>query len=169
MNYATKQVVVYVYNVKGGIDIIGAWRKGGNLSVPPKIYGFFKNDNSIIVVSWSPPEDNGGWPITGYSIYRSIDGSDMVMVANLSADVTSWTDVLPSQNRDKEHTYTYRVSAWNAIGESNLSAPVSIVVPAKEKSRNSENSAMIPSLAPGAVVASMAIAVAVWRRKKRRK
>ena len=53
-------------------------------------------------VSWGPPDDNGGEPITGYRIsYRNLDTSSDVMVTNPESTVRSQL----LMNLDKETRY----------------------------------------------------------------
>jgi len=81
---------------------------------------------SQISISWQAPLNDGGSPITGYKIERSIDGG------------TTWNtiapNVAPSPRWYSDYhllastTYTYRVSAINSIGTSSPSGTVSATV-----------------------------------------
>lgn len=70
-------------------------------------------------LSWSAPTDNGGSPITGYTIERSTDdGSTWSTIsANTGSTATTFSDTGLAQNT----TYTYRVSAINVVGTSSPS------------------------------------------------
>lgn len=59
-------------------------------------------------LTWSPPERDGGLPVTGYVVYR-----DGAAVAFLDASAASWTDA----GLTPLHAYAYAVSATNAAGE----------------------------------------------------
>lgn len=59
-------------------------------------------------LSWSPPESDGGLPVTSYTIYR-----DGVPVATLDAGTTSWSEA----GLTPFHAYSYAVSGTNAVGE----------------------------------------------------
>jgi hypothetical protein len=61
-----------------------------------------------IRITWSPPPSNGGSPVTKYQIYRA----DM-LIATINAPVSTFTD----SGRQVLQSYTYRVSASNAVGE----------------------------------------------------
>ncbi|MDG6225245.1 MAG: fibronectin type III domain-containing protein, partial [Candidatus Thermoplasmatota archaeon] len=73
--------------------------------------------DGTIVLTWTPPEDDGGSPIVGYKIYRSTGDEDMSGIAEVPADDLSYVE------RDLKVgiTYRYGVSAFNARGESELS------------------------------------------------
>jgi hypothetical protein len=69
-------------------------------------------NGSISTLSWSQSE-NGGSPITGYNVYRSAGGPEQ-LIATLGGDARRYLD----SSGDATSTYTYRVSATNAIGTS---------------------------------------------------
>lgn len=73
-----------------------------------------------IQLNWSPPQNNGGSPLTGYEVdYRIAPSSTYTSLATLS-NVTTFTHT----NLITGKTYIYRVSAINAIGKGNPSAEV---------------------------------------------
>lgn len=80
-----------------------------------------------IDLNWNSPSDDGRTPITGYKIERSTDGgntwSTIVEDTGNTDTAYSDTDVLPLT------TYTYRVSAINAIGTSDPSNTASAEIP----------------------------------------
>ena len=74
--------------------------------------------DSKVTLTWTAPSDNGGSPITGYIVYRSLQsGHETVLNPVTSA---------PYQDLNMVNgvTYYYRVSAVNAVGEGQLSAEV---------------------------------------------
>ncbi|GCD98746.1 fibronectin type III domain-containing protein [Embleya hyalina] len=74
------------------------------------------------VLSWMPPADTGDSPLTNYLIHRSTNGEAAAgaPLATLGADTLTYTD----QGLDNGTTYSYTVSAVNAVGESDPSAAV---------------------------------------------
>jgi len=69
-----------------------------------------------VTLTWSPPADNGGSPITNYMVYRgTVSGGEsfIVQLGNVSSYVN--TGLANGQ------IYFYEVSAVNAIGEGQLS------------------------------------------------
>ena len=71
--------------------------------------------NSSIAVHWLTPSD-GGSPITGYKVYRSVAGGNETFLATTGA-VNDYTD----HSVVNGTLYTYRVTALNVVGESTKS------------------------------------------------
>ena len=69
---------------------------------------------SSLQISWSDNSSNE----SGYRVYRSTDGTNYTLLTSLSANVTSFSDTSLSAST----TYSYKVSAWNAGGETTSSA-----------------------------------------------
>ena len=82
-----------------------------------------------ISLTWDPPSDTGGIPLTGYSIYRSSGTGDPVLIAELGPESNEYMD----RDVERENLYRYQVSAVNDNGEGPLSDPVEGKV--KEDSR----------------------------------
>ena len=82
---------------------------------PPTNLSASSVSSSQINLSWITPSDNGGSAITGYKVERSPDGSRWsTIISNTGNTGTTYSDTGLSPNT----TYTYRVSAINAIGSS---------------------------------------------------
>ncbi len=69
-------------------------------------------------LTWDPPADTGGIPLEGYTIYR--DGTLFQALGDPAA--ITFTDSALTNGQ----TYSYRVAARNAAGESAPSSPVSV-------------------------------------------
>jgi predicted transcriptional regulator/fibronectin type 3 domain-containing protein len=67
-------------------------------------------------LSWQPPEDDGGSPITGYVVLRGTSPEDLHPVSHLGA-VLSMTD----RGLERGATYYYCVIAVNGMGQSEMS------------------------------------------------
>jgi hypothetical protein len=119
-------------------------------------------------ITWSEPLDDGGSPIIGYSIYMGIDGSDPVMVGNVSALERSWAQV----GLQKNHTYQFFVTAINAIGEGMPSGSISLSPKSTEVvyvTTNIEDRIPVATLSSGVVILlGMTGSVLFWRGRKAR-
>src|SRR5437879_1872560 len=82
------------------------------------------SSSSQIDLGWTAP-NNGGSPITGYTVERSSDGGSTWSVkSNTGSTATTYSDTGLSSNT----AYTYRVSAINSIGTSSPSSTVSATI-----------------------------------------
>lgn len=70
-----------------------------------------------IEISWSVPFVSGGYPITGYNVYRSTSAGTETLLTSIGV-LTSYIDSGLSDGT----TYYYVVTALNAVGESNFSS-----------------------------------------------
>ena len=97
---------------------------GSSATVPQPPTGLTASPVSAsqINLSWIAP-NNGGSVITGYKIERSTDGGTTwsVTVPNTGSTATSYSDT----GLNSGTTYTYRISAINAIGTGSPSSSVS--------------------------------------------
>jgi fibronectin type 3 domain-containing protein len=75
--------------------------------------------NSSVDLVWSPPGNDGGYPIEAYRVYRRGPGGEPILLVTLD-NVTHYQDNGTTNNE----TFFYRVSALNNIGEGNLSEEV---------------------------------------------
>ena len=68
-------------------------------------------DSATLSISWEQGRPNGP-PITGYTLYRSVDGAAWSQVATTSPDVRTARDVIPYDGR----TYRYVATVTNGAG-----------------------------------------------------
>jgi fibronectin type 3 domain-containing protein len=68
--------------------------------------------NGTVNLTWNAPNEDGGWPITGYKVYRRTSEGAEVLLA-IIGNVTNYVDNAVTNGQ----TYYYRVSAVNAMGE----------------------------------------------------
>ena len=76
-------------------------------------------DGDAADLTWSIPDD-GGSPISGYRLYRGVEGGAESLLSSFGADVNSYVD-----NDAASGNYYYRVTASNANGEGASSPHVS--------------------------------------------
>ena len=76
---------------------------------PPLLVATKDGDSANL--AWSIPDD-GGSPITGYRLYRGVEGGAETLLASFGADVNSHTD-----NDAGSAIFYYRVTASNVNGE----------------------------------------------------
>lgn len=69
-----------------------------------------------ITIKWKQPEETGGKNIIGYRIYRSKSNEQKIHIATVM-NKKRFVD----KNVTKYQTYHYSVSAYNVVGESELS------------------------------------------------
>lgn len=93
---------------------------------PPTRVSAVAGDTSA-TVSWSPPSDDGGSPVTAYTVYA--DSWQVCRTTALTCNATGLTNGTP---------YTFTVSATNSVGTSAASTPSAAVTP------------VAPAAAPGA-------------------
>lgn len=77
-------------------------------------------------LSWSPPADDGGRPVTGYLVLRGSSAGTETLLASVSASATTYQDTTVSLKQ----TYYYEVIAVNAVGQSAPSSEVAVSITA---------------------------------------
>jgi fibronectin type 3 domain-containing protein len=75
----------------------------------------------FVVLSWLPPEFDGGAPVLGYYVYKANPGQLYMRIAKLSSDVLSYNDTDVVNGR----IYDYSIASYNSEGESDLSEKAS--------------------------------------------
>ena len=106
--------MIYVDNSGNSVAVING--SSSNTTVPsaPTNLSATAVSPSQINLSWTAPTNNGGSAVTGYKIERSTDGGTTWNTIVASTSHSWYSDYFLSAST----TYTYRVSAINAIGTS---------------------------------------------------
>ena len=101
----------------GGKRLFAAFDPPVNAKPEPPLL-LATRDGDAVNLTWSIPDD-GGSPITGYRLYRGIEGGSESLLASFGPDVNSHTD-----NEATAGNFYYRVTASNANGEGASSSRV---------------------------------------------
>jgi len=90
----------------------------------PPLYPTLEWGDHELTLHWEPPEDDGGTPVLSYSVQRRAEGEDwFTLLVSMSADGLRCVDDATVNGIE----YTYRVTAWNLVGEGSPSEEVSSV------------------------------------------
>ena len=92
--------------VYGLFDYVG--KQGITRIYPPKILDFETTQEGN-TITWEPIEG-----VDGYAVVRRIDGQTFVNIAQVSENVTSYTDAF----YQKDVPYTYSVAGYIKVGDS---------------------------------------------------
>ncbi len=109
--------VTYYYKVSA-INAIGEGPQSNEANATPTTLPGPPNglvtsaSNQQVTLNWLPPSDNGGSPITNYSIYRCLSPGGETFLTTIG-NVTTHIDTSLMNGQ----TYYYKVSAWNSLGE----------------------------------------------------
>ncbi|MGO4104943.1 beta-propeller fold lactonase family protein [Leifsonia sp. YAF41] len=125
-------------------------------------------DGGAADLTWTAPTSDGGSPIVGYRIERSIDGGPFsAIVDDTGSPDTAYTDA----EIDEGVVYTYRVYALNAVGQSDPSNEAFVDVPgaiapgsgtggSEQPSRGALASTGTNAILPGLATAALLLALA---------
>lgn len=102
-------------NLSSSIEIIAAYLP----STPPTPTYVSADSSPQITIQWGAPAYDGGSPIVNYRVYM-----DNLFVGQTAGGVLTYTK---NTGLTVGNTYTFKVSAVNAIGESSLSGGVAII------------------------------------------
>ena len=94
----------------GGKRLFAAFDPAVNAKPEPPLL-VATGDGDAVNLAWSVPDD-GGSPITGYRLYRGVEGGAESLLASFGPEFNSHTD-----NESGGANYYYRVTASNANGE----------------------------------------------------
>ena len=112
--------------------------------------------DTVVMLTWSAPDSDGGANITGYMIYRGSSPSSRILMANLEANSLTWSDT----STERGETYHYWVTAVNSVGEGDLSLEVTVTIPEKK------SSLVTPVLISAITLALASAGVLVLRRRR---
>jgi len=115
------------------MSVIGSPRRIISIPSSPTALEVEYVDNTVIV-SWSPPDEDGGSPITKYYVER-IDPRGSVREFIFDSDITSFVD----DEIEEGMTYSYIVYADNEEGRSSGSDPVDVVIPERTNGEDEKN------------------------------
>ena len=101
--------------------LMASWTPSPHMPSAPSNVQATAGDRRI-ALAWGPPADDGGSPITNYTIYRATGSGAESLLVRLG-NQQSYLD-WPLSNGQ---TYRYRISATNARGEGNLSNQVAAI------------------------------------------
>ncbi|MBI1351332.1 MAG: hypothetical protein GC156_09455 [Actinomycetales bacterium] len=95
----------------------GAWSEpvsGRPIGPPgPVVKPESVGSRTAIELSWQPPENDGGRPLTGYRVdYRLSADTDWILSARVPPDTTTWT----VEGLTPAESYDFRIQAINSIG-----------------------------------------------------
>ena len=109
--------------------------------------------DSIVVVQWTEPQEDGGSPITGYVVLRGEAPGGLEAIATLGP-VFTWTD----EDVERGTTYHYSVAAINDVGEGEPFFAREVKVPKEKKDEG-------PGFEVIAVLAALLVLVPIVRRR----
>jgi hypothetical protein len=83
--------------------------------------------NGKVVLNWTAPTSDGGAPITGYAVQRSVDNGGTWTTVSANSGTNATTGTVTGLTNGT--SYVFRVAAVNAAGTSTWSATTAPVVP----------------------------------------
>ena len=86
---------------------------------PPRDLRAERTARETALLTWGAPASDGGSPVTGYKVEARKDPGSYATIATNAADATSYLH----GGLDGDSSYTYKVYAVNAAGESRQSIP----------------------------------------------
>ena len=164
VNGRTYFVGVTALNIMGESEMAGPMEAVPMTSPGKVVISNISEVNEGLLITWLPPEDDGGSEIWYYHIYRGVDGGEMVLLDTVGGHVTSFTD----KNVERGTTYTYAVSAESSYSRGPLSDSVVFLYPVVEdQDRGIEWGLLLPIIAP--IIALVPVIAAIIIITKRRR
>ena len=119
---------------------------------PPRDLRAERTARETALLTWGAPSSDGGSPVTGYKVEARKDPGSYATIATNGADATSYLH----GGLDGDSSYTYKVYAVNAAGESRQSIPATARTmgpaaagPAEPAEAGAEEGADPAALVPG--------------------
>ncbi|MFO8051753.1 MAG: fibronectin type III domain-containing protein, partial [Thermoplasmatota archaeon] len=85
----------------------------GTVPSSPSYIGYSAGDG-FVRIYWSRPDDDGGFPLTSYSIFRQEDNNEFILIGQVDPDVIEYNDT----DVKNGVLYTYYIIAENSVGRS---------------------------------------------------
>jgi titin len=114
--------------------------------------------------AWGPPASGGGFPITGYRVYRSASGPSGPFEEVGQTSMRSFID----QGVEQGKNYWYIVTAISTKGEGPASATVGLKVPASDEGPTTQIVFLLLALALIILIATIVAVFVLGRRGKGR-
>jgi fibronectin type 3 domain-containing protein len=158
----------YHYRV-AAVNVVGIGPKSDVVEVTVEATAFVPDEpenleadaeNGTVTLTWDPPDDDGGMPVTSYKIYRgTTEGAEVLIATVINATTYADDSVLD------DVTYYYKVTAVNSVGEGPASSTVDINTGAEEASDGS----MIMNLVLVVVIVTAISLAMFWFLKRKKK
>jgi len=170
VDYNVVNGVTYTYKVSAVNSVgegpfsneVSATPQAGAITVPSAPQNLQATPgNGNVTLSWQPPADNGGSPITGYKIYYGTSSGNYTITI-MAGNITNYT-ITGLTNGQK---YYFAVSAINGVGEGPKSNEISATPTGEQQQQPGKTPGFDVLVGICAIAVSMAV-IAIWRRKSR--
>jgi len=109
----------------------------------PEKFHYIERTKSSVTIEWRPPRNDGGSPIIGYIIEKKRQDEPAFQRVNPEL-ITA--QILTVENLDELHLYEFRAKAVNALGESEPSITMTVVIQDDEGLSNSSLTSLFLSI-----------------------
>lgn len=91
----------------------------------PEKFHYTERTKSSVTIEWRPPRNDGGSPIIGYIIEKK--RQDQPAFQRVNPELVT-AQILTIEDLDELHMYEFRAKAVNALGESEPSITMTVVI-----------------------------------------